>query len=114
MRFEVVYGVLLAVTVLAFVGLEVLDRMRNIYARPRPDLPVSAQQLARQLLERGGLCDVTIATLQFRPDTSWSVYYNEEERLFALSPTSADARSVTAYAFVARESSRGLRGKAEK
>jgi Zn-dependent membrane protease YugP len=114
MSFAVVYSVLLAVAALALVGLEVLDRMRNIYARPRPDLPLSAQQLARQLLECGGLCDITVATIQFIPDTSWSALYDEEERLFALSPTSADARSVTAYASVARESSRALRGKTEK
>jgi len=114
MSFEVVYGVLLAIFALGFVGLEVLERMRKVYARPRPDLPLSAQQLARRLLERGGLGDVTVATIQFSPDTSWSVYYVEEERLFAVSPITADARSVTAYAFVARESSRALRGKAEK
>ena len=95
-------------------GAELLDRMRNVYARPRPDLPLSAQQLAHQLLERGGLRDVTVATIRFIPDAPWSVYYSEEERLFALSPRSAEARSVTAYAVVARESSRALRGKAEK
>jgi Zn-dependent membrane protease YugP len=114
MSFEVIYGVLLAVSVLAFVGVAFLDRMPKVYARPRPDLPLSAQQLARQLLERGGRGDITVATIQLIPDTSWSVGYDEEERLFALSPTSADARSVTAYARVARESSRALRASAEK
>jgi Zn-dependent membrane protease YugP len=111
---EIIVGVLWVVFGLAFVGLTVLDRMKKVYARPRPDLPLSPQQLARQLLERGGLGDITVAAIPFIPDNSWSVCYDEEERLFALSQTTADARSVTAYARVAEETSRALRAGAEK
>jgi hypothetical protein len=106
MRFEAVYGALLLVFALAFVGLDLLQRMRKVYARPRPDLPVTPQELARQLLDRGGLRDVTAVTIPFSSDTPYSAFYDEARRLFAVSPMTANARSVIAYAFVARESSR--------
>lgn len=114
MTLDVFIHVMLAVWVLAFVGLVVLERTPKVYATLRPDLPLSPGRLARQLLERGGLGDIAVPAMPFIPDTSWSVSYDEEERLFALSLSTADARSITAYACVARESSRALRANAEK
>jgi uncharacterized protein len=97
----------IAFIILIFIPQFLIKWTMNKHAVDRPDFPGTGAELARELLNKAGLQNVTVEVT----DTDLGDHYSPDEKKIRLSKRNFEGRSVTAAAVAAHECAHAVQDK---